>query len=59
VEIRTGTVFISLSTGYGPQDRVAAPIVFGREVLNAIVGITGYSAQSTWRDLSRGDATTA
>ena len=27
MEIRTGTVFISPSTGYGPQDRVAAPIV--------------------------------
>src|SRR5215216_2849268 len=44
MEIRTGTVFISPSKGYGPQERLAAPIVFPREVLRATVGITGYSA---------------
>ncbi len=44
MEIRTGTVFISPSKGFGPQERVAAPIVFPREVRSAVVGITGYTA---------------
>ncbi|MBA3342563.1 MAG: hypothetical protein H0T48_12125 [Gemmatimonadaceae bacterium] len=44
MEIRTGSVFISPSKGFGPQERLAAPIVFSREVLSAAVGITGYSA---------------
>jgi len=50
MEIRTGTVFISPSKGYGPQERVAAPIVFPREVQNALVGITGYSAGFRGKD---------
>ena len=44
MEIRTGSVFISPSKGFGPQERVAAPVVFSREVKSAAVGITGYSA---------------
>lgn len=50
MEIRTGTVFISPSKGYGPQQRLAAPIVFPREVRNAVVGITGYSVGYRGKD---------
>lgn len=44
MEVRTGSVFIGPSRGAGPQERLAAPIVFPREIRQAVVGITGYSA---------------
>ncbi len=50
MEIRNGSVFFPASRGHGPQERVAAPIVFPREVRQAVVGVTGYSAGFSGKD---------
>ena len=45
MEIRSGSIFFPRTRGSGPRTANSLPMVFTRQVLRAVAGLTGYTAQ--------------
>jgi hypothetical protein len=45
MEIRSGSIFFPRSRGSGPRTATSSPFVFPRQVVRAVAGLNGYTAQ--------------